>query len=598
MNLPHLPSMARAALLVNLLPLAACLAPPELPGANTGASGLEGVPPQLAGPFAPTGASRPTLRSLPAAQRHGRPPQKGLEEETVMDQLSSPVTDAVLVDGLGDRIAAKLDEAEASRRPVREYGVAALTQAELFGDGLHEGVCELPQVRYNTTHNGQDWEITLGMALWENFVGDLNVGYASLTPGCANALAANGGNADAAMDDGDCVDLEIETILPEGSECRACIEGNGGDLLTCQETEACPIEAPEVVAVGSEYWNRAEVELLACAPDYTVTAAVLGDFGSDGSLPTPFDVEGWGYICAPFYSPDSRSVEYACQGGNVYEPMADTLRVGVHGLVEGMRRNAGDSPSWSHRNFYTPRITLEDGSEIRSAWEAYLSLGMMVQEPAFADDNGDGQFDPRDEDFGYGYTGWGLNPMHLRPDGSDPNKLDDTKARDWWGGIAMKTATTMTGVPITMANRSRCADGAWEDPDGDGSFRCTKMDPPVGGYLNDGANFWWIAHGTATLAFPIATLASTGLPDADIPGGIVPWVAGSPTLADPDFDGCSWGHSFTPDRAVYPDVPADYDGPASFWGDAYRFGAHEDDIRILLYVNIKRDYCPSGEVIP
>jgi hypothetical protein len=81
-------------------------------------------------------------------------------------------------------------------------------------------------------------------------------------------------------------------------------------------------------------------------------------------------------------------------------------------------------------------------------------------------------------------------------------------------------------------------------------------------------------------------------------GGIVPWVAGSPTLADPDFDGCSWGHSFTPDRAVYPDVPADYDGPASFWGDAWRFGAHEEDIRILLYVNIKRDYCPSGEVIP
>jgi hypothetical protein len=42
--------------------------------------------------------------------------------------------------------------------------------------------------------------------------------------------------------------------------------------------------------VGSGYWNRAEVELLACAPDYTVTAAVLGDFGEDGSLPSPFDV--------------------------------------------------------------------------------------------------------------------------------------------------------------------------------------------------------------------------------------------------------------------------------------------------------------------
>lgn len=291
-------------------------------------------------------------------------------------------------------------------------------------------------------------------------------------------------------------------------------------------------------------------------------------------------------------------MEFACQGGNSNEPMADTLRVGVHGQVEGMRRTPGESPSWSHRGYYTPRISFEDGTEIRSAWEAYLSLGMMVEEPRYPDANGDGQIDAGDEDFGYGYTGWGLNPMHLRPDGSDPGNLDDTKARDWLGGIAMKTATTKDGVSITMANRSRCVEGAWEDPDGDGSFRCTQMEAPVGGWLNDGANFWWIAHGTATMAFPIATLASTGLPDPDIPGGIVPWVAGSPTLADPDFDGCSWGHSFIPDRAVYPDVPAVYDGPASFWGDAWRFGAHADDVRILLYVNERRDYCPNGEVIP
>lgn len=89
------------------------MAAPELPGANTGASGLEGVPPQLAGPFAPTGEERPTLRALPPSQRHVRPPRKGLEEETVLDQLSTPVTDAVFVDSLGDRIAEKLAEAEA-----------------------------------------------------------------------------------------------------------------------------------------------------------------------------------------------------------------------------------------------------------------------------------------------------------------------------------------------------------------------------------------------------------------------------------------------------------------------------------------------------
>ena len=507
------------------------------------------------------------------------------------------MVDAELV-GEGDRLEAALEAAAAERRPVAEYGPAALTQAELFGDGLHEGVCGLPLVRYTEQHGGEDWEITLGMAVWENFVGAPEVSRLSLTDACAEALLEAGGDAEAAMDSGGCVDLEIEMILPEGSACRACVAGSGGDVAGCQEAGECPLEAPEVVEVAGRYWNRAEVEMLACAPDYVVPAVVLGDFTPEGEMPASFDVEGWAYICAPFWSEESRAVEYVCQGGSASEPAADTMRVGVHGLVEGMRRAPDDPPSWSHRNFYTPRVRLADGSELRWAWEAYLSLGMMVEEPVFPDVNGDGRVDAGDEDFGYGYMGWGLNPTHLRPDGSDPLALDDTYARDWLGGIAMKTATTRTGVYITMANRSRCAEGAWEDPDGDGAWRCTDMDAPVGGYLNDGANFWWIAHGIATMALPVATLASTGLPDPDIPGGVVPWVAGSPTLADPDFDGCSWGHSFTPDRALYPDVPAEYDGPASFWGDAWRFGAHEEDVRIVLYVNEPRHYCPAGEVTP
>jgi hypothetical protein len=294
-------------------------------------------------------------------------------------------------------------------------------------------------------------------------------------------------------------------------------------------------------------------------------------------------------VCVPFWDDTLGEVTEVCAGGQ------DTLRVGVEGLVEGMRRGDDDAPWYRHREYYTPRVDFEDGAFICYGWEAYSALGVIAYSTDPPDSNADGVVDAGDDYYGYAYGTWGLNPVQTRPDGTDPMVLDDTFARDWLGAIAMKTATTRNGIGIVMSNHSRCAADGWEDLDGDGHYRCIRTEDPVAGWLADLPHFPWDADLATTYPMPVITLGSTGLPDPTIPGGIVPWIAGSPTLGDPEWDNCTWNNSFVPDSAPLPDTPLDYAGVGSTTSDAWRFGGHDDaDIRIVLYTNITRDFCPDG----
>lgn len=583
---------------VNLVLSVSCAAPSAAPSPPAPMDA-----PALRGPFARSNVPLQALRTLPdhpepraAGRLSELEPRRARRSggETVLDQLTRPVTGARLVEGLGEALTEALEIADEEGANVRRYGPGVLDTSTLFGDDFHEGLCEIPQITYATEHGGESWDITLGVALWENVIGDPELVYGEMSQDCGDALAAQGGDAEAAEDSGECVDLEILMFLPEGSECRTCVEESAGDFWGCQESGACLTEAPMVAAVGDTFWNEAEATVLACAPDYTVPIILLGTYGQEGVMPAPFDLAKWGFICAPFGDPDTGRVSYGCQDGTLYAPDGDTLRVGVAGVVEGMRRAGDDDVYYRHRGYYTPRIELEDGSEIRYAWEAYTSYGVLSTPPQTPDSNGDGVVDASDDDFGNGYYGWGLNPVELRPDGADADVLDDTYARDWYAAMVVKTATTRNGVAIAMSNHSRCAEHGWEDLDGDGVYRCVDMAPPEAGWLSDGNHTWWYKEDGTSYSLPIATLASTGLPDEDIPGGIVPWVAGSPTLADPEWDNCRWDHDFVPDRAPVPDTASDWSGSASLWGDAYRFGAHEDDVRLVLYTNVARDFCPDG----
>lgn len=511
----------------------------------------------------------------------------------VVDQLSRDVEGARFLEEGGEALTEALEAAEALGRPVAAYGPGALGTGELFGDDLQESLCDPPQLAYPTTHEGESWEITLAVAGYGTLLGGLEQQLGEMPEACVAALLAAEGDVEVAEDEG-CDDLDLERFLPEGSDCRACVEGAAGDLLACQAAGACAEEAPVLEKEGGETWHVATGLVMACAPDYTTPALVLAKYDADGQPPDPFDLEGWGYLCTPFWSEEDEDIYYSCLSGMEYTEHGDTMRAGVEGMIEGMRREGDDTPWYRHRGFYTPRVVLEDGTEIRFSWETASGFAILSTPPSYYDANEDGVIDIADDYVGYAYGGVGIHPLQLRPDGVDPDALDDTFARDWYGAMMLKTATTRTGVFVEWANRNRCAEDGWDDLDGDGVWRCTEMGLPVQGWLNDGVHVWYNSNVDTTFPTPIATLASTGLPDEAIPGGIVPWVAGSPTLANPDWEDCAWSNSFVPDRVPLNDTPTDYSGTASLWGDSWRFGAHETDIRILLFTNEARHFCPDG----
>lgn len=614
MRRPHRASLARLTLTVNLVVVqcvagAACISTPRP------APGPPVQPAELAGPFAPStlpaaipGAPDPgsaRARSprfvLPPHAGYvdtrvaGRlsvlgssgllPPPAGAERY-VLDQLTSAVVDAHLDQSGGDRLNDALDDARADGRPVDTYGTGVLSITDLLGDDIHAGLCEPPLAITTVTHEGESWELTLGLAEIENFIGGFSFAMGELPQDCVDDLLLAGGEVAAAAE---CSTIDEAMFFPEGSDCRACLEAQAGNVVACQDEARCQAEAPVLESEGGEYWNRIEGTLLSCAPDWTVPAYVLMHPTEEGGLPDPFDYQSWGYVCAPFWDESRQAPAHICQGGS------DTMRVGAAGLVHGMRRGGDETPWYRHRGFYTPRIVLEDGTELRYAWEAYSSLGVLSYPVNPDDSNGDGVVDAGDDYFGYQYGSWGLNPMRLRPDGTDPDALDDTFARDWFGAMAAKTATVHDGVGILMANHTRCGD--WDDLDGDGVYRCTRTEDPVAGWLGDLAHFRWDPDAGYSYPMPVITLGASGLPDPSIPGGIVGWLASSPTLGDPEWDGCTWNNTFTPDAATLPDTPLDYTTPGAVAADTWRFGGHpEADIRLVLYTNVVRDFCPDGGV--
>lgn len=590
MTRSHRGRLSRLARLVNVLGLAACV---DAPRPSPGAPLAQG---DLAGPFAglePASFVLPPHRGYADARvagrvgelaARGRLPNPPPETRYVLDDLTSPVLDARFDDTLGDAMADALDAAEDEGRPVDRYGTGALDYEELMGDDVHAGACEIPRILASAEHDGEDWELSLGVAMIETFVGELSPAMGDLHDDCVADLLAVAGDVDAA---GECLATDEAMFFPEGSDCRACLGESAGDYAACVELGRCAEEAPVLESRSGTLWSRLEATILSCAPDHTIPGYVLAELDDDGSVPEPFDDHRWAFICAPFWSDSLEEVTTVCQGG------ADTVRVGVTGLVEGMRRDGDPTPWYRHRPFYTPRVALEGGTELRYAWEAYSSGG-VISAPVVPDDsNGDGVVDAGDDYYGYQYGSWGLDPLQLRPDGDDAAALDDTFARDWFGAIAVKTATTRDGISILMANHTRCAE--WDDLDGDGSFRCTRTEDPEEGWLGDLPHFRWDPDAGTTYPMPVVTLGSTGLPDPDIPGGIVAHVASTPTLGDPDWDDCAWDDTFVPDRAWIPDTPLDYTSAGSTAADTWRFGGHDElDLRILLYTNLRRDFCPDG----
>lgn len=586
--------------LVNVLPLIGLLSCTEAPADRP-------VPTRRPGEFAPV------QRRVREGVRHGplpTPPNLSMRlgdlppsppranaVPSVMASLGAEL-DGATAGGGGERLDAALDELPKNR--VEENGVAALSLTELFGDTFHLGLCEDAEVLLKLEDEaGDTWNASLQMPSYMGFVSDPEADMSAISTSCKDAVLAAGGDLAAAEASGDCIEDDIHQFFEEGSTCRACVEGNGGDFDACVEESSCHEETPSVVWVEEEngpvWYQLAQIYIWACAPDWTELTLILADIEPDGTMPPAFDHPAWAYMCIPYWEESIHGVDWTCFSGEGGAATGDTMAEGQFGRVNWMRPKGDDTSEYfKNQTFYAHSIHFTSGIDMRWFWGYATGAGVFSLPPYEPDSNGNGVYDIEDENYGYSLGGWGLNPLALRPDGTDPTDVDDTFARDWLGTAAMKFSTTRDGIPISTSNFSRCV--TWDGPFDDGTYRCTEQGPPIYGWQNDVQNTWWDSTFTQAYPFPIATLASTGLPDPEIPGGIVPLVAGSPALADPEWDNCAWPNTFVPDRAPMEDTPADYGGATSLLGDTWRYGKPDDDLdlRVLLNTNQARGFCSEA----
>jgi len=536
---------------------------------------------------------------LPLAARLGdlpaEPDPPPVVSDSPMAALGASLTDA-RTGGGGEALEARLDEEDAS--DVRRYGVALLTPDELFGDGETAGLCENAEVLYDFEEDGQSYEASLSVEPYLMFVGTPEPAWTTLDADCQDALLASGGDVPAALD-GDCDEYDEAQFFGEDTACRACIEDRSGDYATCVDDGDCDEQAMYQTWVQYEdgqivWWDEGFTYLWACAPDYLVQVAALGHFEADGTLPRPWDEADWGHVLMPFWNDEADAIGWVAPTGYGDPERGDTLGEGAFYRANYIREVGDQGTPHADRMGYAYKTRFDSGATIRYFWAFSSGIGVLSRSNEIPDTNADGQSDLGDQYYGYIFDGFGLDPYALRPDGTDQGDPDDTFARDYLGADALKTATTINGILISVANHSRCE--TWDGPDADGAWRCVESGTPDGGWLNDGEHTWTEAGGSTSLTWSMVTLGSTGEPDPNVPGGVVLHIAGSPWLANADWESCDWPHSFVPDEITLPDAPDDWQGPAGLAGSTYRFGKDPDqDLRVVLATNQLRNFCPEDE---
>jgi hypothetical protein len=517
-------------------------------------------------------------------------------------ELGGTIEGARVNDDLGQDLVAWMESQ--TRGDEDSYGVALLTVEEAAGDPITgEGICEPVEIQWDFTDDGADWEAAARLWGYTYLLDPVRPVAWTFGEGddCDEALLAAGGDVDAALASGDCTVGHELAFFREGSTCRACLEERAGDYDACVEAGECAAEGQlvtpiEYLATGEEVWFDAWYAYTpACAPTYTIETILLSVERESEDLPEPFDHTAWAHFCAPFWDLATDGLTWNCSGATLpVEYDGQVLAEGVVGPTSYIRAAGTADTTWADRRYFAHSVSFRNGSLLALGWAGNPGSGLVSAPPHHTDTNGDGVVGLGDENWGQAMGGFGLNPVDLRPDGVDPSALDDTYARDWLAAVVLKTSTTRNGVPVMFSNHNRCTEGAWSQS-ADGTWTCARMDPPTEGWLGDGMSVWVDAAHTLPYVDPMVTVGSTGLPDPDVPGGVVVEVAAAPVLSDPDFEGCEgYPTTFQPARVPFPDVPDVYDPAAeSLVGESYRFGADDLDLRVVLSTNWARGHCPT-----
>lgn len=521
----------------------------------------------------------------------------------VMPDLWNTITDADFNYDRGQALEEYLNQFSISQ--VNNYGLALLTMDEIFGtpeNDYEDALCEAAEVLWHfedDISSSMRYEAGLELNRYVHLMGDIEPYIIALSQQCIETLATSGGNVGSVVFPGGCLPDEETTFFPGGSDCRECLEVDG-DYAACLGSGACVEEAQDLTAMddidGNTYVFEVFVsEMVACAPDWTVPAYLMAVPDEAEGAPDAFDHGAWTRACVPFWDVEAQQPVWSCQGDPPSEYQWWTVAEGVFGRASYIREEGTEQETWKDRFFYVSAIEFETGDSVRNMW---LGAGHgIISTPILHEDtNGDGIVGVGDANWGTVSVGWGLNPAQLRPDGTDLDSPNDTKAREWISALLLKVSTTISGVPVFGYNHNCCEPDSWVGPDERGRYSCTQLQNPQGGWLEDCIHLSADDFEGLTHARTMATIASTGLPDPIVPGGVVLHIAGSPALANPDFEDCRYPHTFEPDQLALPNVPDVYpEGETgALSAHTYRFGKDADqDIRFVMHSNWVRGYCPE-----
>ena len=535
----------------------------------------------------------------------GDPPR--LAQPSALSALGPDLEDLEIDMDRGQALADYVDENVDNSR-WRRLGVQALTETEIWGDDETPGLCEEGALLQSFEEDGVEYEASYAVASFVQFLDGPTAMMVDLDESCQEALLASAGDLDAVLAAEDCDEFEEHTFFPEGSECRDCLSG-AGDFPACVEDGACLEEAPytqwvQDYTTGEKTWfQTAEADVWACAPDLASTMYVFGNFGSDGTLPAAFDHANWAFFCVAYWDERSDAPVYSCGDGTGGWELGHTVGEGALNRVNYIRPvGSSDEPHYD-RLWYAHSMNINRGPTLQYFWSTAPGTAQISMTPPGIR-SGDPQLQVESDPI-YDSPGsvWNLNPLALRPDGVDPTNIDDTFARDWLSVITLKSATQIDGILIRTMNHNRCLEDAWEGPLEDGSYRCAEIGPGASDWMDDGRTSWTVnIEGPGDQDFgqftwdPMTTIGTTGLPDPLVPGGATVQLAGTPGLANEDWEGCSWPTTFIPDSTAQETRPGAWAADAPMWGDTWRFGAHPDlDLRVILATNQTRDFCPEEE---
>lgn len=283
--------------------------------------------------------------------------------------------------------------------------------------------------------------------------------------------------------------------------------------------------------------------------------------GEDDPLPLPFEHDRFLAFCLDVWDAAADAPGLACTGAVAGgHAVADVVAARVDHL----------SPVGAPDEGQRGRLAVASSVEIEGGrtWAGSLVFEDTLGPVSMAREDG----------------GWGLQPWEVHPGGG-------SFARQLLAGWVLKISTDRSGVPVQPVDHNRCL--SWGPARPDGSSTCLEMGPWTFTALDDGPIVWLDQAAGAIYPFPLVTLISTGLPDPELPGGVLIQTLGSTALEA--LDGCAWPGAFEPDRVRLLDTaPAATDEPyATFDGQTWRFGREGPDAVLALATSHRRGFCPA-----